>query len=56
MDYIINFMKSGKELNSWNAKVHSVIEEPQGLAPDKHQVNTDNVDQRAWNPNVTMYL
>ena len=49
-------MRSGKVLNSWNAKVTSLIEEPEGWTLDQHQVNTDNVDDHNWSPNVKMYL
>ena len=49
-------MKSGKELNSWKAKVSSFKEEPEGLAILDHQVHTGNVDSFKRNSNVKMYL
>lgn len=49
-------MKSGKDLNSWGAHVDKLEELSSGIAFEDHQVNTDNVDNFNWSPNVTFYL
>jgi hypothetical protein len=56
IDRIVHFMRSGQALNSWGATVTSLepIANPESL--DHYQVTTANVDNRDWNPNVTMYL
>jgi acylphosphatase len=51
---IIDFMKSGKPINNWDAKIDEIIEE--GNPDSKYQVTTENVDTMNWNPNVEMYL
>lgn len=56
MEHIVAFMRSGKELNSWKAKVDSLQEEQEGVSIAEHQVHTGNVDSFKWNPNVKMYL
>jgi len=56
VEEIIAFMRSGKKLNDWGAKVESLEELTQGLNWNEHQVTTANVDTFSWNPNVVMYL
>jgi len=51
---MVDFIKSGKPINNWNARIDEIIEEQ---VPDAtYQVTTENVDTMNWNPNVEMYL
>jgi len=51
---IVDFIKSGRPINNWNAKIDEIIEEKK---PDStYQVTTENVDTMNWSPNVEMYL
>ncbi len=51
---MVDFIRSGKPINNWNAKIDELKEEG---SPDKtYQVTTENVDSINWNPNVEMYL
>lgn len=45
-----------KPINSWNAKFVEFKELDKVIPVEKHQVTTDNVDKRKWNPNVELYL
>jgi len=56
IDEIVNYMKTGKPLNSWGARVDRVIELDKGLSIDEHQVTTKNVDQFNWKKNVEFYI
>lgn len=53
---IVDFMRSGKELNNWGAAVTEVIELETGKRIEDHTVTTENVDSFDWSPNVTFYL
>eukprot|EP01147_Barroeca_monosierra_P008337 gene8337-877_t len=53
---LVTALSSGKKLNSWGAVVKSLEEDSDPIPYDQHQVTTENVDQRNWNPNVEMYL
>jgi len=53
---MMNFLTSGKPINSWGAKVENLQEFPSGLHIEQHQVHTGNVDTFDWNPDVTIYL
>ncbi|EGD81739.1 hypothetical protein PTSG_02451 [Salpingoeca rosetta] len=53
---LVTNLGSGKAINSWGAKVSSIEDDPNPWPYDKHQVTTDNVDSKRWNPNVKMYL
>ncbi len=51
---MIDFIKSGRPINNWNARIDELIEEKN---PDaNYQVTTENVDTMNWSPNVEMYL
>eukprot|EP01102_Stenamoeba_stenopodia_P005418 TRINITY_DN16049_c0_g1_i1.p1 TRINITY_DN16049_c0_g1~~TRINITY_DN16049_c0_g1_i1.p1 ORF type:complete len:119 (-),score=26.86 TRINITY_DN16049_c0_g1_i1:33-389(-) len=56
IEEIVEFMRAGKKLNDWGAKVDSIEELSHGLNWNEHQVTTANVDSFQWNPNVVMYL
>ena len=58
IDEIINFLESGKVINSWKAKVEKLSElsEKDAIAFENHQVTTDNVDNFNWSEGVEMYL
>jgi acylphosphatase len=51
---MVDFLKSGRPINNWNAKIDEVIEE--NTPETSYQVTTENVDTMNWNPNVEMYL
>lgn len=58
VEELVGELRSGRELNDWGARAADVQEVPRarGIAADAHQVTTENVDNRDWNPNVTMYI
>jgi acylphosphatase len=56
MTEVFDFLRAGKELNDWGAKVENLVELQSGSPVEKHQVTTSNVDTFDWNPNVKMYL
>lgn len=58
IDELVALLRSGTALNDWGAKAARVdeVERAQGKALDAHQVTTDNVDTKNWNPNVTMFI
>ena len=51
---MIDYLKSGRPINNWNARIDEVIEEQ--VPEASYQVTTENVDTMSWNPNVEMYL
>jgi acylphosphatase len=55
---LLNGLQSGQEINSWGAQVERLVSltPESGLAFDKHQVTTANVDSYNWSPDVEMYL
>jgi acylphosphatase len=55
---ILERLRSGREINSWGARVERLVplDLGNGMAFDKHQVTTDNVDSYNWSPDVEMYL
>ena len=56
IDSIADFLKSGKPMNDWGARVEKLEELEKGFSIKSHQVNTENVDSFNWNPMVKMYL
>jgi acylphosphatase len=55
---ILNGLQSGREINSWGARVERLVplDSESGLAFHRHQVTTANVDSYNWSPDVEMYL
>jgi acylphosphatase len=55
---IFEGLQSGREINSWGAQVERLIplDPENGLAFERHQVTTKNVDSHNWSPDVEMYL
>jgi acylphosphatase len=53
---IIDFMRSGKPLNSWGARVDEVKEIQTNKRLEDHEVTTHNVDAFQWREGVEMYL
>lgn len=53
---MVEGMKSGKKLNSWNAHCTSVEITQTGKQPLEHEVNTSNVDNIKWKKGVSFYL
>jgi acylphosphatase len=58
IDEILEGLRSGREINSWGARVERLVplDSETGLAFNKHQVTTENVDSYNWSPDVEMYL
>ena len=58
IDEILEGLRSGKEINSWGARVEalSLLEASNGIAFDRHQVTTGNVDTFRWSGGVDMFL
>ncbi|TYZ63150.1 hypothetical protein PybrP1_008233 [[Pythium] brassicae (nom. inval.)] len=58
VEELVGELRSGRELNDWGARAAAVMEVERscGVAANAHQVTTENVDNRDWNPNVTMYI
>ncbi|KAG9402035.1 hypothetical protein AC1031_007730 [Aphanomyces cochlioides] len=53
---LVQALKTTKPLNSWGAQVEKLEIRDSGISMEDHQVTTENVDNRSWNPNVVMYL
>jgi acylphosphatase len=56
VDEMINKLREGKPLNSWNAQVAELHFYDHFIEFSGHQVNTDNVDKYNWLPGVDFYL
>lgn len=56
VDEMINKLREGKPINSWNAQVDELHLYGHFIEISDHQVNTDNVDEYSWSPNVEFYL
>lgn len=58
VEALVQILRSGRAINDWGAKVATLKEvgEDNGWRMEQHQVTTDNVDARNWNPNVTMHI
>ncbi|KAJ0407122.1 hypothetical protein ATCC90586_005686 [Pythium insidiosum] len=55
---LIDAIGSGSDLNDWGARATAVkeVDRARGKSLSSHQVTTENVDSKNWNPNCTMYL
>ena len=55
---IVEGLKNGQAINSWNASVDqlTILNQKQAVAFERHQVTTENVDSFSWSPNVEMFL
>eukprot|EP00056_Hartaetosiga_gracilis_P007357 m.107133 g.107133 ORF g.107133 m.107133 type:complete len:124 (+) comp12685_c7_seq2:50-421(+) len=56
VDELVHRLQTVQPLNSWGAKVEKLERDARPWPFVKHQVTTDNVDKKRWNPNVEMYL
>lgn len=56
VDEMINKLREGKPINSWNAQVEELHLYNHFIELSDHQVNTDNVDNYNWSPGVDFYL
>ncbi|MBX3628527.1 MAG: acylphosphatase [Nitrosomonas sp.] len=56
IDEMINKLRSGKPINSWNAYVEALHPHDHFIELSKHQVSTENINQFPWPPNVDFYL
>ena len=43
-------------MNNWGSRVDALEEEQTSRLLDDYQVNTTNVNDFNWNPNIVMYL
>ena len=53
---MINKLREGKPINSWNAQVEELHLYNHFIEFSDHQVNNDNVDNYNWSPGVDFYL
>lgn len=58
---IVDFLRAGKEMNNWGARVTRLDEitaDEAARDPERarYQVTTSNVDDRQWDPNVEFYI
>lgn len=53
---MVAWMTSGEDLNNWGSRVETLEEEQTSRLLDDYQINTNNVNDFNWNPNITMYL
>lgn len=58
MEGLVTALREGQPINDWGARATSVedVDDERGILVEAHQVTTTTVDDRNWNPNVTMYL
>lgn len=56
IENLISKLETGKELNSWGAKVSSLERVESGWDPLLHKVNTSTIDNFDWDPNVEFYI
>ncbi|CAH0481444.1 unnamed protein product [Peronospora belbahrii] len=58
MEDLVRALREDKAINDWGAKATSVedVDAEHGMALETHQVTTANVDNRRWNPNITMFI
>ncbi len=56
VDEMINKLREGKPINSWNAYVDELHLHDHFIAFSDHQVNTDNVNDYHWSSDVDFYL
>lgn len=54
MKHIESFKQ--KPINNWGAQYNDIKEITPAIPLEKHQVTTENVDDRKWNPNVKFFL
>ncbi|MCP5244521.1 MAG: acylphosphatase [Burkholderiales bacterium] len=56
VDELINTLREGKPINSWNAYVEELHVLDCFIEISEHQVTTDNVNRFQWSPKVEFYL
>ena len=56
VDELMNKLREGKPINSWNAQVEELHLHDYFIEFSDHQVNTGNVDDYDWSPDVAFYL
>jgi acylphosphatase len=56
VEEMMNKLREGNPLNSWNAQVDALHLHDHFIEFSDHQVNTDNVDNYHWSPEVDFYL
>ena len=49
-------LSSGERLNSWGARVEKLEELSVQKSIKDYEVNSENVNNFNWNPNITLYL
>ena len=53
---MVDFIKSGEDINDWDAKVEELQEVESKNSIDNYEVTTENVDSFNWSTNVNFYL
>lgn len=57
VEEVVEVLRSGKELNSWGARVSKLEEMTRKTKRiEEHQVTTENVDSFQWRAGVEMFL
>jgi len=53
---MVDFIKSGQDINDWGAKIDELKELDSDNSIDDYDVTTENVDSFKWSTNVNFYL
>lgn len=53
---IVDFIRSGKNINDWEAKIDELKEIESGNTIADYEVTTENVDSFNWSTDVNFYL
>jgi len=53
---IVDFIRSGKNINDWEAKIDELKEIESGNSISDYEVTTENVESFNWSTNVNFYL
>ncbi|RLA64584.1 MAG: hypothetical protein DRQ88_00565 [Epsilonproteobacteria bacterium] len=53
---MVDFIKSGKAINDWDAKIEKLEEVNTDDSIGDYEVTTENVDSFNWSTNVNFYL
>ena len=53
---IVDFIRSGKNINDWDAKIDELKEIESGNSIEDYEVTTENVDSFNWSTDVNFYL
>ncbi|KAF4322608.1 hypothetical protein BBO99_00003784 [Phytophthora kernoviae] len=56
IEELVAALREGKPINDWGARATNVedMDAERGMVMEAHQVTTATVDNRHWNPNITI--